>query len=102
MKRVVVTGIGLATPLGVGKDKVWTRLINGEHGIQTLTEDRFGRLSSRVAGRVNLYEEERNPRFINFALLAAEEAIKDSNLNLSKLDTNDIVNSPMNCFTHAY
>jgi 3-oxoacyl-[acyl-carrier-protein] synthase II len=57
MRRVVVTGIGLVTPLGAGVLNVWNRLINGESGLQPITICDASDLACQVAGQVPRTEE---------------------------------------------
>ncbi|MCK5274819.1 MAG: hypothetical protein KAR37_09250 [Alphaproteobacteria bacterium] len=52
MKRVVVTGIGLVTPLGSGVDHVWNRLINGESGISAIKSFDVSDLPAKIGGEV--------------------------------------------------
>ena len=52
MRRVVVTGMGLVTPLGIGLDHVWNRLIEGESGIRAIQSFDVSDLPSRIAGQV--------------------------------------------------
>jgi len=52
MRRVVVTGLGLITPLGCGVDPVWSRLIDGQSGIKPITHFETGDLAARIAGIV--------------------------------------------------
>ena len=52
MRRVVVTGMGLVTPLGIGFERVWSRLLAGESGIGAIQSFDVSDLSSRVAGQV--------------------------------------------------
>src|SRR5258706_6108180 len=52
MRRVVVTGLGLVTPLGVGVGEVWRRLINGESGIRGLQSCGVSDLPCKIAGEV--------------------------------------------------
>lgn len=93
MRRpVVVTGMGIVSPLGCGVNKVWNRLIAGHSGLSKLPEDVVGGLPSKVGGMVplldadadagfdidsvtSLKEQKRVDKFILFALAAAEEAI---------------------------
>ncbi|OLL26320.1 3-oxoacyl-[acyl-carrier-protein] synthase, mitochondrial [Neolecta irregularis DAH-3] len=97
-RRVVVTGLGLVTPLGVGVSKTWTRLINGECGIVSLIgrngDDRYRELSSTIGGVIPLgkYEEggwdssnwlnpgddRRMAMFTQYAISAAEQALDDA------------------------
>jgi 3-oxoacyl-[acyl-carrier-protein] synthase II len=59
MRRVVITGMGLVTPLGIGVEKTWRRLIRGDCGIRSLKGKRKGLydgLPSTIAGIVS--EEE--------------------------------------------
>lgn len=93
MRRVVVTGLGLVTPLGNGVETTWKRLIRGESGIRRIdTFDTEG-LASKVAGQVPLgneagqfnFDDYLPPKdrrkmddFIIFGMAAAEEALKDS------------------------
>ncbi|ODM95734.1 3-oxoacyl-[acyl-carrier-protein] synthase, mitochondrial [Orchesella cincta] len=97
-KRVVVTGMGLVTPLGIGSDFVWGRIFRGESGIRALTDPKYSKLPCRVAGTVpeegpgSLRLEERfseaqrraASKGILFALVAAEEALQQSKLVAEK------------------
>ena len=95
MTRIVVTGMGLVTPLGCGVEPVWTRLINGASGIRQLPEAFCKGLDARVAAMVPSEAEDPvagfNPdsivsakdrrkmdRFIVLALAAAEQALQQS------------------------
>ena len=96
--RVVVTGIGLVTPLGIGVQRVWERLIAGDTAIRALTEDdlpeshrhAFASLSSKVISCVPRDQLSQSPwlpadqdvrreaPFVTFALTAAAEALHDA------------------------
>ena len=94
MRRVVVTGMGLVTPLGVGLQPVWDRLTNANSGIRAITEFDVSDMPSRIAGMVprgptadGLFhaddfvapkEQRKNDEFIVFALAAAEQALGDA------------------------
>ncbi|OJW61704.1 MAG: beta-ketoacyl-ACP synthase II [Afipia sp. 64-13] len=95
MRRVVVTGMGAVSPLGCGVEANWARLIAGKSGLRQLSDNVVGELSSKVAGVVpDLTEDaeagfdpdraaprkdqKKMDRFILFALLAAEEAVKQA------------------------
>src|ERR1051325_9208319 len=52
MRRVVVTGMGLVTPLGIGLEQVWRRLVAGESGIRAIQSFDVSDLPSRVAAQV--------------------------------------------------
>jgi 3-oxoacyl-[acyl-carrier-protein] synthase II len=94
MKRVVVTGIGLVTPLGVGAEAVWKRLIEGQSGIRAIQAFDVSDLPSKIAGQVPRGEtasghfnaddwvppkdQRKMDDFIVFALAAAEQAVADA------------------------
>ena len=93
LRRVVVTGMGLVTPLGCGVKCCWDRLIAGESGIRQITDFDTSNLPSTIAGLVpkddgphsfnpdnymDPKEQRRMDEFIHFALAAATEAIEDS------------------------
>ncbi len=94
MRRVVVTGMGIACPLGVGVEHVWRRLINGESGIAAIQSFDTKDLPCKVAGQVPLgvkadgnfdlgewvpvKDQKKMDRFIHFAMVAATEAVEDS------------------------
>ncbi|MGC9120816.1 MAG: beta-ketoacyl-ACP synthase II [Sulfurihydrogenibium sp.] len=99
MRRVVVTGLGAVTPIGNNVKDFWTNLINGVSGIDVIK--RFDPVAIGlpviIAGEVkNLNPEEfldskelkRMSDFVKFAVIAAKEAIKDSGLELDKIDLN--------------
>src|SRR5262245_19337735 len=97
MRRVVVTGMGIVSPLGVGVNYNWGRLTAGESGIRKIDEFEASDISSQIAGlvpksadenpppghfNVNLFvepkEQKKMDKFIHFALAAAKEAVEDS------------------------
>jgi 3-oxoacyl-[acyl-carrier-protein] synthase II len=93
MRRVVVTGLGLVTPLGLGVSHVWNRLINAESGIRAITHIDVSDLAAQVAGVVPVgdgkgqfnvddyippKEQRKMDKFIHFAIAAADEALADS------------------------
>jgi 3-oxoacyl-[acyl-carrier-protein] synthase II len=94
MRRVVVTGMGIACPLGVGVEPVWKRLIAGESGIGAIQSFDTQDLPAKVAGQVPsgtradakldlaewipLKDHKKMDRFIHLALVAASEAVEDS------------------------
>jgi 3-oxoacyl-[acyl-carrier-protein] synthase II len=94
MRRVVVTGMGVACPLGVGIEHVWKRLINGESGIGIITSFDTTELTAKIAGQVPaghsseggldlsewiaVKELKKMDRFIHLGISAASMAIEDS------------------------
>ena len=58
MRRVVVTGIGLITPLGTGKEKTWKNLLNGECGIDKITAFDTSEHTVHIAGEVKDFNPE--------------------------------------------
>jgi 3-oxoacyl-[acyl-carrier-protein] synthase II len=94
MRRVVVTGLGIACPLGLGVDHVWRRLINGETGIAAVTNFDTSDLACKIAGQlpvgkakdgrfdpdewVEPKDQKKMDRFIVCAIAAAAEAVQDS------------------------
>src|SRR5437870_10104945 len=92
-RRVVVTGIGLVTPLGTGTKQSWEAAIAGKSGIGPITRFDASQLPSRFAGEVKGFdptrfmdkkEARRNDLFIQFGLAAAKLALEDARLPLDK------------------
>ncbi len=93
-RRVVVTGMGIASPLGVGVEHVWKRLIAGESGIGAIQSFDVTDLPAKIAGQVPagtradggltlsewipVKDLKKMDRFIHLALVAATEAVEDS------------------------
>jgi len=98
-RRVVVTGLGLVSPVGVGVEESWAALCAGKSGIGPITLFDASTFPTRIAGEVKGFdpaqfmdrkEVRRNDRFIHFALAAAEMAMKDSGLDMSKEDADRV------------
>ena len=94
-RRVVVTGLGLITPVGIGVSESWANIINGQSGIGKITKFDCSSYSSQVAGEVKnfdplLYIPPKDARrmdtFIQFGIAAGIEAFKDSGIEVT--DTN--------------
>lgn len=88
MKRVVVTGMGMVSPLGIDVASSWSNLIAGRSGIARVTDFSTEGVGSKIAGqvrvpedyryRINAKEARRNDPFIHYALYSAAEALHDA------------------------
>ncbi|AHC73612.1 3-oxoacyl-[acyl-carrier-protein] synthase 2 [Candidatus Endolissoclinum faulkneri L5] len=94
MRRVVITGLGIVSPLGCGVETNWDRLMAGKSGIRAIDSFDVSDLSAKIAGMVpegtkdaggfnplewiELKEQRKIDRFILFGLVAAQQAIEDS------------------------
>ena len=94
MRRVVITGMGITCPLGVGVEHVWRRLINAESGISAIQAFDTKDLPCKVAGQVPpgiraeggldisefvpVKDQKKMDRFIHLAMAAGTEAVEDS------------------------
>ena len=94
MRRVVVTGLGLVTPLGVGVERTWSKLLQGESGVRSIQSFDVSDLPAKIAGQlprgetkdgsfnaddwVEPKEQRRMDPFIIYAMAAAQQAIEDS------------------------
>ncbi len=93
LRRVVVTGMGIVSPLGIGIDHVWSRLLNGESGIKEIDSFDCSDLPCKIAGYVPIGDEpgQLNPEavmqekerrkideFILFGVAAADEALENA------------------------
>jgi 3-oxoacyl-[acyl-carrier-protein] synthase II len=94
-RRVVVTGLGVVCPVGIGVKESWRAIIAGESGIGPITQFDASSFPTRIAGEVKGFvpeswmdkrEVRRNDRFIHLALAAAEMAMKDSGLDMSRVN----------------
>lgn len=95
MDRIVITGMGIVSPLGCGVEHVWQRLLSGQSGIKKLSASIADYLNTKIAGVVPNKSEDalagfapeeaispkeikKMDRFIQFAIVAADEAIKQA------------------------
>jgi 3-oxoacyl-[acyl-carrier-protein] synthase II len=91
-KRVVVTGLGLITPLGIGVGTSWQNLLSGKSGIRRITSFDASAFPTQIAGEVDNFNPEdyiehkevkKMDRFIHFAVAAATLALNDSGLKIT-------------------
>lgn len=94
-RRVVVTGMGVFTALGTEVEEFYSNLLNGVSGISTIERFDTADMSVKIAGEIKNYDPEkyferneakRLDRFTQYALIAAESAIKDCGLDLNAVD----------------
>ncbi len=91
-KRVVITGLGPITPIGIGKDVFWESLIKGKSGIGKITSFDADEFSSRIAGEVENFdpkdyveakEARRMDRFSQLGVASAKMALEDAGLAIT-------------------
>jgi len=98
-RRVVITGLGLVTPLGIGVEETWTALCEGKSGIGEITQFDASGFDTKIAGEVKDFhpedflpkkEAKRIQSFIAYAVAASRMALEDSGLKIDKTNENRI------------
>lgn len=99
-RRVVITGIGVISPNGIGKDNVWQAMSSGKSGVRLVDSFDVSMFNTRIAAEVRDFdpfklglthqEAVRMDRYVQFAVVAADMAIKDSGLVFLKEDTSRV------------
>ena len=93
-RRVVITGLGIISPTGTGKETFWQACKEGRSGVKSITRFNTEGYSSKIAGEVRDFDPldymspkkaKRSDRFTQFAIASAKMAIEDSHLNLEKV-----------------
>jgi 3-oxoacyl-[acyl-carrier-protein] synthase II len=91
-RRILVTGLGLITPVGIGVKESWANIINGQSGIGKITKFDCSTYPSQVAGEVKNFDPlafippkdaRRMDTFIQFGIAAGIEAFKDSGIEVT-------------------
>ncbi len=95
-RRVVVTGVGIVSPNGIGNEACFKGMINGVSAVRLVTEFDVSIFNSRIAAQVRDFdpvklgltweEAMRMDRYVQFAMVSARMALEDSKLNLSQVD----------------
>ena len=92
-RRVVITGLGVISPVGIGIPTVWENIVAGKSGITKITHFDASSMASQIAGEVRDFDvtqflsakdARRMDRFIHFGLVAGMEAFRDSGLEVSE------------------
>ena len=93
-RRVVVTGMGCVSPFGIGVDTFWDNVAAGKSGIREITLDKEKHLV-HISGEIPEFdtdpyidakEAKRMDKFILYSIVAADEALKDSKINMDEED----------------
>lgn len=104
MKKIVITGMGAVTPLGIGVDSFWKSLIEGKSGIDTIKSFDPSELAVQIAGEVKDFNpSEYMPKdlirktdpFMQYAYTAAEEAINQSGITIEPERTGIVMGTAM-------
>jgi 3-oxoacyl-[acyl-carrier-protein] synthase II len=99
-RRVVITGLGAVTPLGIDVETTWKNLIAGQCGIDRITHFDPAPFDTQIAGEVKNFDPvpafpspkdvRRSDRFSQFGVFAAHQAMLDSGLDLEKVNRDEI------------
>ncbi|OGI04110.1 MAG: beta-ketoacyl-[acyl-carrier-protein] synthase II [Candidatus Melainabacteria bacterium GWF2_37_15] len=94
-RRVVITGMGVVSPFGVGLDTLWENLIQGNSGIKTITQVDLSQHDVKFGGECSDFdpaqyldkkEVKRMDRYTQLAMVAAQEAAQHAGLDMNKID----------------
>ncbi|HYU25901.1 MAG TPA: beta-ketoacyl-ACP synthase II [Thermoanaerobaculia bacterium] len=94
-RRVVVSGIGMISPLGIGNEPNWRGLLEGRSGVGRITKFDPAAFACQIAGEVHGFEPEqwiekkevkKSDTFIHYAIVAAQMAVDDAGLDTAKYD----------------
>ncbi len=95
-RRVVVTGMGMISPLGIGNEASWQGLVEGRSGIGPITKFDAGAFTTRIAGEVRGFDPEtwiekkevkKSDTFIHYAIAAAQMAVDDAKFDCKTCDS---------------
>lgn len=98
-KRIVITGLGAISPIGIGKEAFWEGLMEGRNGIGKITRFDATEYKAQIAGEVKDFdptkyidkkESKRMDRYAQFAVAATKMALEDAGLDLEKEDCDRI------------
>lgn len=112
-RRVVCTGIGVVSPVGIGVDNFWGSLVGGKSGVGPITRFDATKFDTRIAAEVKGYNPEAyfNPKdarkislFCQYAIVAAREAVANANFKIAETDPNRVgvvIGSGIGCIRSA-
>lgn len=95
MSRVVITGLGVVSPLGIDINKFWSSIKEGKSAVRLVSSFDTTDMPTKVAAEIKDFnpldymekrQARRKSRFMQFANVAAENAVKSANLNIEKID----------------
>jgi 3-oxoacyl-[acyl-carrier-protein] synthase II len=95
-RRVVVTGLGSVTPLGVRVEEIWDRVVGGQSGVRLIQRFDASKFRSRIGGEIVDFntdgyiepkEVKKFDRFVQYAYVSGIDAVRDSGIDFSKEDT---------------
>ena len=98
-RRVVVTGLGVISSLGLEVDRFWKNIVSGKSGVSRIDRFDVEKISSKIASQVRDFKPEdymdfkqakRMDRFAQFAIAAAANAIKDSGLKINPTNEHEV------------
>ena len=104
MSKIVITGMGAVTPIGIGVDTYWENLIAGKSGIEKIQSFDVSDLAVQIAGEVKDFNPadylpkdvvRKTDAFMQYAYIAAEEALKQADLEINPERTGIIMGTAM-------
>ena len=104
MKKIVITGMGAVTPVGIGVDEYWKNITAGVSGIDTIKSFDASELAVQVAGEIKDFTPtdylekdlvRKTDPFMQYAYIAAEEALKQSNVEIEPERTGIVIGTAM-------